>query len=65
MHFSHLDEVARATGTVITNSRTQIIQSVDGGVLKQLNVKEGDKVKEGDILALFEETRTQAALIEI
>ena len=34
-----LDEVARGSGEVITPSRIQVIQSVDGGVLEVLNVR--------------------------
>ena len=35
-----IDEVARAGGEVITGSRVQVIQSVDGGVLNELLVRE-------------------------
>ena len=53
MYF-HIDEVARAHGEVIASSRVQIIQTVDGGVLSELHVKEGDHVKAGQILALIQ-----------
>jgi adhesin transport system membrane fusion protein len=64
-NYAVVDEAARATGTVIASSRIQVIQSVDGGVLEKLNVREGDSVKEGVVLAVFDETRTRAALAEI
>ena len=38
-----IDEVAKAHGEVIASSRVQIIQAVDGGVLSELGVKEGDR----------------------
>ncbi|MDQ6992376.1 MAG: HlyD family efflux transporter periplasmic adaptor subunit [Mariprofundus sp.] len=60
-----IDEVAKATGEVISSSRVQIIQAVDGGVLSQLNVKEGDEVKKGDILASLDQTRVGASVGEI
>jgi adhesin transport system membrane fusion protein len=63
--FSVIDETARASATVIASSRVQVIQAIDGGVLEQLRVHEGDRVREGDVLAVFEETRTRAALQEI
>lgn len=61
---SVIDESTRASGTVIASSRVQVIQSVDGGVLEQLRVHEGDRVRKGDVLAVFDETRTRASLQE-
>lgn len=61
----NIDEVARAQGEVITSSRVQIIQAVDGGVLVALNVKEGDRVEAGEILAELDQTRITAAVQEI
>lgn len=60
-----VDEVARATGEVIASSRVQIIQSVDGGVLEQLLVKEGDRVAPGQLLARLEQTRVGASVGEV
>ena len=53
---SIIDESTRASGTVIASSRVQVIQSVDGGVLEQLRVHEGDRVRKGEVLAVFDET---------
>lgn len=64
-HYSIIDETARAGGTVIASSREQVVQAVDGGALAQLKVREGDRVKEGDVLAVFDDARTRAALMEI
>ena len=63
-HYSIVDEAARASATVIASSRVQVIQAVDGGVIEKLNVREGDRVSKGDVLAVFEETRTKASLEE-
>lgn len=60
-----LDQVARARGEVIASSRVQIIQAVDGGVLAELNVKEGDQVRPGQVLARFDQTRFGASVKEI
>lgn len=59
-----VDEVARATGEVIASSRVQVIQAVDGGVLSHLGVKEGDRVKQGQLLARLDQTRIGAAVGE-
>ena len=47
------------------SSRSQIVQSVDGGVLTELNVREGDKVAAGDLLAVLDPARMQASADEI
>lgn len=60
-----LDQVARASGEVIASSRVQVIQSVDGGVLAELNVREGDVVALGQILASLDQTRFGASVKEI
>jgi adhesin transport system membrane fusion protein len=61
----HIDEVARAGGEVITDSRVQIIQSVDGGVLSELLVREGDRVAPDQVLARLDETRFASTVGEI
>ncbi|MEY3517536.1 MAG: hypothetical protein RLZ89_396, partial [Pseudomonadota bacterium] len=40
------------------------MQAADGGVLKELKVKEGDTVKSGQLLAVLEKERVQANLDE-
>jgi len=60
-----IDEVARARGEVITGSRVQVIQSVDGGVLTELMVREGDRVGPGQVLARLDQTRFASTVGEI
>lgn len=62
--WAELDQITRANGQVITTSRNQVIQASDGGVLSVLNVKEGDKVSKGQVLARFERTKVEAAFLE-
>jgi adhesin transport system membrane fusion protein len=63
MHF-RIDEVARARGEVIASSRVQVIQAVDGGVISQLLVREGDRVERGQVLARLDPTRVGASVGE-
>lgn len=60
-----LEEQVRAPGTVIVSSRSQVIQVVDGGVLRKLHVHEGDSVKAGDLLAELDTVRFAASSDEI
>lgn len=59
-----LDQVTRAPGSVIASSKTQIIQSMDGGTIQELFVKEGDTVKADQVLVQFDKTRPEAGFLE-
>lgn len=63
--WAHLEEQIRAPGTVIVSSRSQVIQAVDGGVLRKLAVREGDSVQAGDMLAELDTVRFAASSEEI
>ncbi len=45
--FATLDEVSTGTGKVIPSSREQVLQTLDGGILTELNVREGSRVAAG------------------
>ncbi|WP_338557203.1 HlyD family efflux transporter periplasmic adaptor subunit [Erwinia sp. E_sp_B01_3] len=59
-HFAILDEVTVGTGKVTPYSRAQVIETLDGGIVKQLNVHEGDIVEKGQVLAMLDPTRFQS-----
>lgn len=59
-----IDQITRAPGVVIASSRTQVIQSQDGGTLEALLVREGDVVETGQVLARLERTRAATAFLE-
>ncbi|WP_313436655.1 HlyD family efflux transporter periplasmic adaptor subunit [Atlantibacter hermannii] len=63
--FANLDEVTSGQGKVITWSRSQIIQSRDGGVIRALLVREGDSVEVGQKIAVLDSTRFQAGYDEV
>lgn len=63
-NYSELDQTVRATGSMIATSRTQVVQALDGGMLSELKVHEGQIVKAGDVLAILEKTRAQAGFQE-
>ncbi|WP_171457654.1 HlyD family type I secretion periplasmic adaptor subunit [Acinetobacter pittii] len=52
-----LEEVSTGTGKIIPSSKEQTIQSLEGGILTRLNVKEGEIVEKGQILAQLDPTR--------
>ncbi|MGR9092706.1 MAG: HlyD family efflux transporter periplasmic adaptor subunit, partial [Gammaproteobacteria bacterium] len=59
-----VDEVTRGQGKVTPSSREQVIQSLEGGILAELLVHEGDVVEEGQVLLRIDDTRSGAALRE-
>lgn len=59
---TEIDQVKRVQGQVIASDRNQVIQAVDGGVLRELFVQEGQEVSAGQLLASFEKTRVKASL---
>jgi membrane fusion protein, adhesin transport system len=61
---AEIDQVSRAQGQVIASSRTQIIQSTDGGVLQEILVKEGDQVSKGQLLVRLDATKAESAYLE-
>lgn len=62
--FASLDEITRAPGSVIASSRTQVIQSQDGGVIEAIMVKEGDIVEAEQVLVQIERTRAETSFLE-
>lgn len=62
--WAEIDEVTRAPGEVIASSRTQLIQSLDGGVLEELLVREGEIVEPGQLLVRIDSRRAMANYLE-
>jgi len=61
---SEIEQSTRAQGQVIPLSRSQIIQSFDGGVLEEMMVREGDSVEKDQTLARLNPTRMQSTYLE-
>ena len=55
----------RADGEMISSSRPQIIQNLEGGILAELLVKEGQVVAEGDVLARLRGTQFQSSVDDL
>lgn len=53
---AEIDEVTRGQGRVIPSSRVHIVQNLEGGILKEILVKEGQIVQTGDVLARIDDT---------
>ncbi|GAA5444370.1 type I secretion system membrane fusion protein PrsE [Microbulbifer sp. NBRC 101763] len=63
-YLARVDEVSSGSGKVVPTSRAQIIQSLDGGILAQLKVSEGDIVEKGQVLAQLDPTKVRSNMDE-
>jgi adhesin transport system membrane fusion protein len=61
---AQVDIVVRANARVVPDGREQVIASLEGGILRELKVKEGQQVAEGEELALIDPTRFEAQQAE-
>ena len=58
--FASLDEVTKGEGKVIPSKQLQIIQNLEGGIVKAIFVQEGDHVNAGEELLQIDDTRFQS-----
>lgn len=63
-YFALLDEVATGEGKVIPASRDQVIQSLEGGIVSELYVREDDIVEAGQVLGQLDQTLIQSNVDE-
>lgn len=61
---SRIEEVTTGVAQVIPSQREQLIQSLEGGLVAELKVREGDVVAAGQILARLDPTRARASFLE-
>ncbi len=58
--FAQVDMITRSDARVIPEGREQVIASLEGGILRELKVHEGESVVAGQPLALMDPTRVEA-----
>lgn len=63
--FAELARVVRADGLIVTSTRTQIVQNLEGGIITSIDVAEGDRVILGEELVRLDPTRFAANVAEI
>lgn len=62
--FSEVDEITRGNGKVIPATKIQAIQSLDGGIVSEILVDEGNHIKKDDPLIKVDTVRFEASLGE-
>ncbi len=60
--YAPLDSASSAKGVVNVASYRKTVQHLEGGLVKDIRVKDGDSVKKGDILLILDDTQFRAQL---
>jgi adhesin transport system membrane fusion protein len=61
-YFATLDEVTRGQGRVIASSKIQVIQNLEGGIVKEILVQTGDEVMQAQPLIKLDDTQFKSEL---
>ena len=64
-HFAVLDEVKRGAGRVIPSHQIQVVQSLEGGIVGAIDVREGNIVNQDQVLARIDDTKFASELGEV
>lgn len=63
--FAEVDEVTRGDGKVIPSKKTQTIQSAEPGIVEEILVRTGQRVRQGDVLVRLDNTINTSNLGEV
>mgnify|MGYP000426773124 FL=1 len=63
-NFATLDEVTRGSGKTIPSSHIQVVQNLEGGILSDILIKEGDLVNKGQALLKLDAVRFASSFNE-
>ncbi len=58
--FAPVDRIVRAQGRIVSADKAQIVQHLEGGIVQELLVHEGQKVKAGDLLMRLSPTQASS-----
>jgi len=61
-NFAQIDEIARGDGEIIPSGENQLVQNLEGGIVKEILVKEGQKVKQGQVVVKIENRKSATTL---
>ncbi|WP_415905416.1 HlyD family type I secretion periplasmic adaptor subunit [Neptuniibacter sp. QD48_55] len=63
-NWAELDEITRGDGEIIPSSQLQVIETLEGGALSEILVREGDVVEKGQVLLRIDDIRFSSSLKE-
>lgn len=62
--FARVEEITQGEAKIISKSREQVIESLEAGILSEMNVREGDVVERGQVLLRIDPTRAESSYRE-
>ncbi|AWN41731.1 HlyD family type I secretion periplasmic adaptor subunit [Methylobacterium durans] len=60
--FAKLESAAIASGVVMSQSNKKTVQHLEGGIVREILVRDGDQVQEGQTLLRLDDTQARASL---
>lgn len=64
-YYFEIEEVTRGPGRVIPSTQIQVVQSLEGGIVRSIDVAEGQSVEEGEVLMQLDDTGFSSQLGEL
>lgn len=64
-YWAEIDEVTRASGSVIASTKTKVVQSPEPGIVAEITISEGSRVSKGDLVVALEKDQSASALAEV
>ena len=56
-NYAYIDELTRGEGRVIPSKKVQIVQNLEGGIISDILVDEGEAVEKGQVLVKIDDTK--------
>lgn len=63
-NLAEIDQLTRGKGQVIPDGQVQMIQNLEGGIVREIMVKEGDQVTQGQTLMKMDDLKSRTMLKE-
>lgn len=63
-YWAEIDKVTVGSGKVIPSSQLQVVQNLEGGLVKEILVREGQQIEKGQQLLLIDDTQFKSDFME-
>ncbi len=61
-YFAQIDEIARGDGDIVPSGENQMIQNLEGGIVEEILVKEGESVEKNQLLVKINNEKSKSSL---
>ena len=60
-YFAQIDEIARGDGDIVPSGENQMVQNLEGGIVEEILVREGQSVEEGQLLIKINNEKSKSS----